>query len=453
VTQKASAPAAERFVRSVLRLALPYAAQQLFYSVLSLVEVWMLGQLGETAVAAAGLAKQVYFVFTLFLFGLSSGSAIFTAQFWGQQDLRGIHRVLGICLLLSLAVSLLFSLPAVASPRAVLSIYSQDPAVVALGSEYLWIVGLSFVATGIVFAYSAVLRSTGNVRLPMAVGVFSLGVNTLLSYLLIFGFFGLPPLGVRGMAIATCFSRYLECVLLLVATYARHTPAAARFAQMHFFDGSFLKGFFKTSLPVVLTEVLWSLGITTYNLVYARIGTESIAAFSICSTIEGMAFVPFLGLANACAILIGNKIGAREEGKAMDYARRFIVIGAVGAVLTGVATFLIRDVALSFYRISPMTLEYARNILVVLALFQWVKMSNLTILIGIIRSGGDTGVGFLIDAGSMWVVGVPLALAGAFLLHLPVYWVVAMVMADEVTKLCVGLPRVLSRKWIHQVTR
>lgn len=440
-----------RFVSTMLRLAVPYAAQQLVISALGMVEVGMLGQLGETAVAAAGLAKQISFLLSLFLFGLSTGAAVFTAQFWGQGDLKGIHRVMGISLVLSLGASLLFAVPAILFPRTVLGIYSRDPAVVAQGGDYLWVVALSFAASAIVYTYSAALRSVGHVRLPVAAGVVAMGVNLLLDYALLFGRWGLPALGVQGVGIATCTARFLECGLLLLGTYGLRTPVAVRLAQLFSWGRGFFRPFFRTALPVLLTEVLWSLGVTAYNLVYARIGTDAYAAFSICGTIEGVAFVPFLGLANACAIMLGNQIGAGRDEEAMADARRFLLIAVVGAAATGAVMALARDAFLSYFQISTAAHEYARRILLVLAAAQVAKMINLTSLVGVLRSGGDTRVGFLIDAGAMWAIGVPLAVVGAFVLRLPVHWVVALAMADEVTKVAVGLPRVFSRRWIHHV--
>ncbi len=439
------------FLPTMLKLAGPIALQQLVFSVLNVVEVLMLGQLGDTPVAAISLAKQIFFLLSLFLFGVSSGSAIFAAQFWGQRNLVGLRHVLGICLGLGIAVSLLFAVGAIGFPQVLLGLYSQDPAVVAQGSEYLWIVGLSYVASAVTFSYAAILRSAEYVRLPTVVGILTTSLNTLLSYLLIFGLLGLPALGVRGAAIATCTARYLECAVLLAATYLTRSPAAARIGQLVTFGRAFLGRFLKTCLPVVLTEVLWSLGVTAYSAVYARIGTTAITAYSISSTIEALAFVPFIGIANAAAIMIGNAIGAGEEQRAHGYARRFLLIGVVGAVLVGLGILAGRDAILALYQVSPEAQRYASSVLVVMGCALWVKIGNMMVLIGAIRSGGDTRFGFLVDAGPMWLVGVPMALLGAFVFRLPIHWVVAMVAADEVTKLAIGLPRVLSRRWIHNL--
>ena len=324
-------------------------------SLLNATDVLMIGQLGETPVAAVGLANQFFFLLNLLLFGIVSGSAIFTAQFWGRHDLAGIRQVMGISLLLGVSGALAFTVVAVLKPEAVLSIYTQDPAVVAIGSRYLRIVGLSYVVTAITYAYSAVLRSTGHVKLPAAVSVTTLALKTGLSYILIFGHLGLPAMGVVGAALATCIARYLECGALLALVYARRTPAAARPRELLGADRVFVRLFLITTAPVILEEVAWSVGITVYNAIYARIGTASIAAVNIAATIEGLAFVAFIGLSSACAIMIGNRIGAGALDDAAEYARRFVRIAITVGVAAGLLILIGSGPILSLYKISPET--------------------------------------------------------------------------------------------------
>jgi putative MATE family efflux protein len=336
-------------------------------------------------------------------------------------------------------------------PEQVLGIYSTDPAVVDLGSSYLRIVGLGYMAIAVTFSYSAILRSTGEVKLPMVVSVVALSLNTGLNYGLIFGKFGLPELGVEGAAIATAMARFLECGLMLVLVYHYRLPAAATAREMLDLKLISLKRFFITSIPVILTEVLWSLGITTYNIVYARIGTEAIAAVNISVTIDRVLFVLFIGMSNACAIMIGNRIGANEEWKAFDYAKRFLVLGPALAVLIGLLLVSTASTVLALYNVSAITITYARNILIVMALMLPIRASNLLLLVGILRSGGDTRFAFLIDGLTVWGVGVPLAFTGAFIFGLPVYGVYMLVMTEEILKLIMGLWRLFSRKWIHNL--
>lgn len=441
------------FYAVLLRLALPIATQQLVMNALNAVDVLMIGQLGETAVAAVGLANQVFFLLTLFLFGAGSGSAVFSAQFWGRGDVTNLRRVLGIGVRLALAGGTLFTLVATLAPQWVLGLYTRDAAVVAAGSGYLRTVGLCYIPTSITMIYGLILRSTRHVKLPVTISVSALTFKTILAYVLVFGKFGAPALGIMGAAIATVIARFLECAALLALSYRFHLPVAARLDELGLPDRTFLTTFARTTLPVVLGEILWSFGITTYNAVYARISTESIAAVNIASTIEGIALVPFMGLGSACAILLGNCIGAGEEHDALVYARRFLVIAVVGALVVGLLIVGISDAVLTLYRISPEAQGYAHNVLLVIAGALWLKAANLIIIVGIMRGGGDTRFALFTDTGPLWLLGVPMAFLGAFVFRLPVHWVVLMVMTDEATKFLIGLRRVASSRWINNVVR
>jgi putative MATE family efflux protein len=445
-------PGDKTYFKTLTRIAVPIVAQHFVTSSLNAVDVVMIGQLGETAVAAVGLANQVFFLLMLLLFGISSGAGMFTAQFWGKRDLVSIHKVLGIGLLFGISSSLLFSLAALLFPEFILGIYSKDPAVVALGSLYLRRVAYSYIFTSITFSFASVLRSTENVKLPMFVSIVALSLNTLMNYALIFGNFGFPEMGVEGAAIATLIARSLECFTLVTLTYRLRTAVAARFQELLSFNRVFLQRYLKVALPVVFNEMIWSLGITIYNIIYARIGTESIAAVNIAVTIEHIAFVLFIGISNAAAIMIGNRIGANEEQKAYEYGRLTLMIALIGSFMVGGVILISKDAILTLYQISETARMYSSMILTIMGFSLWIRAMNLTLIIGIFRSGGDTRFSFLLDAGSVWLVGVPFALIGAFVLHLPVYGVVLMIMSEELVKMLIGFWRFSSRRWINNLS-
>lgn len=440
------------YLSALFGLAFPIIIQNGISSSLNAIDVMMLGQMGEVPVAAVGLANQVFFLLSFMIFGISSGSGVFSAQYWGKGNLPGIRRVLGLALLMNCAAAVLFMLAGLALPRAVLSIYTDDAAVIATGVDYLRIVAWSYLFTAISFSYSATLRATGNVRLPMAASVLAIGFKTGLSYALIFGKLGLPALGVQGAALATLLARILECGVLTVFAYRLKTPAAARPRELVDFQRAFLASFFKVALPVAVNETLWSLGITIYNMAYAHISTEAIAAVNIASTVENLAFVIFIGISDATAILIGNKIGSGDGETAGSYARRSLVLATTAALVVGGVILAFRGAWLSLYAVSAESLAYASRILIVLGLCLWVRVSNMTLVVGVLRSGGDTRFGLFVDTGTIWLVGVPLALLGVFVFRLPVYWVYLMVTAEEVVKYGILLARFFSRRWIHDVT-
>ena len=439
----------KKFLNSMLKLAAPIMLQNLIFSSLNLVDGVMIGQLGESAVAAVGVANQIFFLVSLLFFGVGSGSAIFAAQYWGRKDTERIQSVLGLSLLMSISGAVLFSLVAILLPVQVISIYSKDPAVISQGSVYLQIVAFSYVITAITNSFAFVLRSTENVKLPLLTSLVALSLNTLMNYALVLGNFGLPSLGVKGAAIATVISRLIEVILLLLIIYRRKLPVAAKLPALLNFKILSIKKFFNTTLPVIATEIVWSFGITTYNVVYARIGTESIAAVNIAGTLDKIIFVVFIGLGNACAIMIGNRIGAQENELATIYAKKYLLLGAVGASVLGLIMFIFATPLLSFYQVSAVTIDFTVKLIGLMALSLPVRSLNLILLIGILRAGGDTRVAFFIDAGSVWAVGVPMAFIGAFVLGLPVHWVYLMVLADEIVKLVLGLYRFFSQRWIN----
>jgi putative MATE family efflux protein len=332
-----------------------------------------------------------------------------------------------------------------------MSFYTEDPEVIKLGSEYLRIVGLSYVLMAVSISYISVLRSITQVAMTVVVSVCALALKTVIGYTLIFGHFGLPALGVRGAAIGTAIGWAFECILLLILVYARKTPLAGNPFTFFHFDRAFLFNVLRTSMPAAFNEVLWSFGITTYNAVYARIGTTAIAAININATIEELVFVLFIGLGNACSVMVGNKIGEGDKDVAFEYSRRITILAVSLSILGGVIVLFARDLVAQLYELSPVAQYSLKMIMTVYALSAWLRVFNFLLFIGALRAGGDTRYAMFTELFSIWVIGVPAALIGGFVLHLPVYYVYAMVLLEEAVKAIIIFRRYLSRKWIHDL--
>ena len=439
------------YISELRKIAVPIIIQQLMFSGLNMLGVIFVGQKGDEAVAAVGLAGQIAFILNLVHFGIISGAAMFTAQFWGKKDIPNLRRVLGLCLLLAISASMIFFTLAQFLPSQLLSIYSKDQTVIELGADYLRIFSWTFLFFAVTFSYSLVMRSTGEVKLPTVVSVGALTISTVLSYSLIFGKFGLPELGIQGAAVAAVIARGLECVTLLLVAYGQKSPVAASLRELTGFDRKFIGRVIKPMLPVIFNELFWSLGITTYNVIYARIGTTSFAAMNIVGTIEQVAFVLFFGISSATSVLVGNNIGAGYEDKAHVYAGRSLYIAAIGGIFTGIIIHFVKAPVLSLYHVSPEVIRNASNILTVMSFFVWMRVSNMTIVIGILRAGGDTRFSLFLDGIIIWIVGVPMAYLSAFVLDLPVYFVYLFAMSEETSKYILGIIRYRSRKWINNL--
>ncbi|HJS18005.1 MAG TPA: MATE family efflux transporter [Anaerolineales bacterium] len=437
----------------VRRIAVPIIIQQSVFSGLKMLAVVFVGQKGDAAVAAVGLAGQIAFLLNLVHFGIISGAAMFTAQFWGRRDIPNLRRVLGLSLILAVSASLLFFILAQLFPQQILSIYSKDPTVIELGASYIRTFSWTYLFFGVTFSYALVMRSTGDVKTPTMISVIALLISTFLSYSLIFGKFGFPEIGIQGAAVAAVVARVIECVTLLTVTYVKKSPVAASLRELTDFDSAFVSRVIKPMLPVILNELFWSLGITTYNIIYARMGTSSYAAMNIVSTIEQVAFVIFIGISNATSVLVGNRIGAGNEEQAFVYAGRSIGLGIAGGLIVGLILQLVKGPLLSLYNVSPEVIYDASHLINVVSVFLWVRVNNMTLVVGILRAGGDTRFSLFLDGIIIWIVGVPMAYIAAFILHLPVYYVYLFAMSEEVTKWLLGIPRYRSRKWINNLAR
>lgn len=439
------------FYGTMLRLAFPVAIQNLMASSLNMVDTVMIGQLGQSELAAVGLANQIFFLLVLFLFGTCSGASIFTSQYWGKRDVQNIRRVLGVVLFTGMTVAFIFTLGALLFPETILRLFMKNEHVVALATDYLRLVSLSYVITAVTFAYSFLSRSVQQVKLPTLVSAVSLLCNTALNYLLIFGNFGFPALGVVGAALATVISRILEMCVLLFIMYRYHYVLAARFRELTDITLPFVRRFFHTSSTVILNELSWALGMMMCMVAYARMGEQPYAVVQMAAPVQNISFVLFIGIANACGVMLGNQIGACEEEQAFSCAKIFAVLGPLLALLVAAGLMIFADSLVSVYNVPADLKESAAKLLIVYAVFLTAKVFNFINIVGILRSGGDTRYTLLLDSGGVWLLAVPLAFLGGLVWRLPIHIVVALVSSEELFKMVLGLRRLYSKKWVRNV--
>jgi putative MATE family efflux protein len=440
------------FTRKLLHLSLPIMLQNLLGSSVSFIDTLMIGRIGEDALAAVGLANQMFFLITLFFFGVSSGSAIFIAQYWGAQDIPSLHRTMGISLSINLLGALASSIVSLFFPATVMKIFTSDPLVVERGVQYLVNVGISYLFTAVVMTFSIALRSTGDTRTPLLVSSIALSVNVLLNYLLINGIWIFPRLEVAGAAIATTIARFVDVTVLLIIVYGRKRPVAASLRTMFSFHKPMVARFIVTCTPVILNEVFWSLGMTAYKVAYARMGIDVIAAVNVSEAIQGLFFVALMGIGNATAIMIGNRIGENRIDLAKTYARRCLLIGfflGLGLGLLLIATARWMPIP---FGLNDSLRTMTTHALIALGAVLSPKAVNMVSIVGILRSGGDTRFSLFAEMGGVWLIGVPLAFIGGLVLDLPLFAVYLLVALEEVFKLVVSVTRIRSGKWINRLT-
>lgn len=389
----------------------------------------------------------------MFIFSVASAAAIFTAQYWGKKDLKNIYSNLGIGITFALVISAIFTLVTLLFPDTLIRLFNNDPRVIELGAQYLGIIAFSLIMTSISIVYGTILRSTENVKFPMVTGLIGLLLNTGLNYLLIFGKFGFPELGVRGAAIATVIARSVEFTIILSFTYIRKYSLATSLRNIFNYSKEMVKKYTKIWLPVMGQGVGWALGYSMYSVIYGHISTGAFAAYNIACSVERLSLMLFSGLGAACAIMVGNRIGAGEEHKARDYSKNFLFIAAVFSVLIAAVLIVARRYIINFYNLSEQSSLYLYYLLLVMALIMLARVMNITFQMGILKAGGDTLFSMIVDIGGIWLIGVPLAAVAAFIFKLPVYYVMAIAATEEFVKMTACYYRFFSNKWVHNLTK
>lgn len=450
----------KEFLKKTFSITIPIVLQNLLNNLVNLVDTLMIGKLGETSIAAVGLANKLFFVFSLLMFGVSSGSGVLSSQYWGKRELLNIKRVLRVSLLIGVCGSMIFAIPGFFIPEFVMGIFTPLRGTIQEGAKYLVIIVFSYPLTAVTLSYVSVLRSMNYVKLPVFITSISILVNVFFNYCLIYGNLGFPKMGVAGAALATLIARIVECTTLLILVYS-HKAGDGKLGDFihqkydktkeHLLNKNFIYKYINTALPVIINEFMWGFGVTMYSLVYGRMGDAATAAITITNTVEQVALVFFFGICNASAVLLGNELGANELGKAEEHAKNYVVMMFILSIIGAIAVFAVRNPVAALFDVSDEVLEYVKLCITVFALYIPVRMLNSLFIVAILRSGGDTKAALFLDVSSVYLIGIPMAVIGGLVLKLPIYVVYAMVMIEEIYKLIGSYIRYRKKKWLKNI--
>ncbi len=439
------------FLKTMFMLALPITLQSFITSSLNLVDTMMVGSLQEAAISAVGLANKYMFIFTLCLMGVNAGANVFMSQLWGKRDVEGIKTFLGVDITVSFIAVALFGGLAFWGPEIIMKIMSKDPEVMKLGEAYLKIVAPSCLFMGMTQAYSTALRSTEQTKLPMYGSLIGVGLNIVLNWIFIFGKFGMPAMGVQGAALATMIARLIEMIFVVGMVYLTKNKISAHIKEMFNYNLEHMKAYFVTSWSVILNELIFSSGSAAYSVAYARISTSASATMQISGTIIDMFFIFLTGVGTASAIMIGNKIGAKEEKRAREYASHVGMLTPIIGISLGIGLWFLAPIVPTWFKIQPETYQDTVRVLRIMALFMPLRAFNTIMIIGVFRGGADTAYSMFVQAGTIILYSVPMAFIGAIGLKWPVYLVFMLVCIEEMLKLPFEFVRLKSGKWLHSV--
>ncbi|MBQ4341941.1 MAG: MATE family efflux transporter [Clostridia bacterium] len=448
------------FYRRLFAVMLPILLQNVITNFVSLLDNVMVGRIGTEQMSGVAIVNQLMFVYNLAIFGGISGAGIFTAQFFGGRDNEGVRHTVRMKYYTVFIVLVLFTGAFLAFGDKLIMLFLHESTedidiglTLAYGREYLAVMLIQMLPFALMQVYAGTLRETGVTRLPMAAGVIAICLNLVLNYLLIFGKLGLPALGVRGAAIATVTARFAECAIVVVIPHLR----TDKFAYLKGLFSSFrvprrlVGNMIAKGAPLMVNELLWSLGMTILNQCYSYKGPEVIPAVSISSTASNLFFCAFFAMGSTVSIMIGQLLGAGEFERAVDEDRKLIAFSialctAVGAVMAAVA-HLIPEL----YNTIDSVKELAASLLIVSACMMPVDaFTNAAYFT--LRSGGKTFITFLFDSGFVWVVCVPAAFIISHFTDIPIIPMFIIVRGLDVIKCVVGYVFIKRRAWVHNLT-
>ena len=441
------------FTRMVFFIAIPMMLQQLVTTSLHIVDGLMVSGLGDVAYSAVTQANRITFLFQLVCFGTFTGTGIFLSQYWGAKDIPRMRQSMGLALIFSIFISLLFITFALLFPHVLIGFFLPPGESADLAVRYLRIVVIGYLFFAIDGVFAVTIKSAEKTHYPMFAGFVSIGINTLLNYVLIFGKWGAPALGVEGAALATVIATFLSMCINISFSYGKHLPAGATPKQWFAWDGAFTRKFVKTTAPVVLNESIWALGITTYSIFYGSMGDVAVAATGITSVVGDLIWVAMFALTHATAIILGKTLGQGDRDTAYLYAKRLLVGTVLTGFFFGMILIIFRSPMVSLFSgLSPEAREKAKHLLLITGFALSFRAFNSVNVVGILRSGGATIFSLVLEACALWLISVPMAGLAALVWHLPLEAVFMMTLLEEVVKVFVAIPYFRSKKWIKVLT-
>lgn len=435
--------------KEIVRLALPIALQQFMTALVGACDAIMLGKLSQDAMSAVSLATQVTFVFNLFMFAFMAGENMFVAQYYGKGDYTGISQVFSLVTKICGCIAVVFLAGTLFFPEQLMRILTNEETLIVLGSEYLRVIGISYVFSGIAQTFLAIMKNCGAVNMSTLINGVMVILNIVLNAVFIFGLSGFPKMGIKGAALATVLATVVQ--FLWSVGYVLCRIRAVKFS-LRSCEKKLFGRFWQKAVPLLINNLAWGIGFSMYSVIMGHLGTDAVAANGIANISKNLVVCFCLGLGNAGSIIVGNRLGADRLKEAKEaggtLTRTAIIAGIVsGLVLIALSPFITKMVDL-----TPTARGYLQKMLLICSYYIAGKSVNCMTIGGIFAAGGDSKFGMLCDSVTLWCITVPLGCICAFILKLPVMVVYFVLNLDEIIKLPVVYKHYKKYKWIKNLT-
>lgn len=445
----------ETFKRSVLKIAFPVTMQSLLQSSFSVIDQIMIGRLGSSSIAGIGLGGKFASLYSVVLAAIASAAGIMISQYMGRKDEESVGRSFYSNMAISIGLAAAFMALCMVFPERIMSVYTKDKTTKALAVKYIRILAFSFLPMAVSSIVTTTLRCMEKAALPLYTSIFALVLNTVFNYLLIFGKGIFPKMGVEGAAVASAAAQSVSCIMIVIFFIACKNR---RMIKLPIHDekrenrfGDYNKQYVKILSPLLACEFLWSLGENIYTVIYGNIGTDACAAMTMTIPVQTIVIGALCGLSQASGILIGKSLGSKHYGQAYTESKKLMLYGLAASVVLSALLVAVSPFYVKLYHVEPEVRQITRNLLIAIAVIAPVKVLNMILGGGILRSGGKTEYTMWIDMIGTWMFGVPLGFLTAFVLKLPIAYVYFILSLEECVRLGISLIIFRKKIWMDSI--
>lgn len=453
-----------KFYKKVFVLAFPIAMQSLISIGVNMLDTIMVGKLGENALSATSLANSFITIYHILCMGLGMGASVLVSRYWGmkkaasekrengEQAAHALKQTVSLMLRLAFLLALIFALFTLFIPEIIMGTYTDDGKIISLGSIYFKYSVITYFFLGLSLVSTIVLRSVGQVKLPLLVSIGAFFVNLLANYAFIFGKFGMPRMEVAGAAIGTLIARIFEAGIILSFLFFKDKRINFRLQNIFMKTSSLLSEYVKISIPVLISDAILAFGNNSVAMVIGHLGATFVAANAITSVTQQLSSVLVQGVSQAGAIVTGQTLGTGDKEKTMEQGWLFLGIGFALGLFSAIFIMAISSPIISSYEVSEDTVKIAEQLMAAISLIMIFQATNSIMTKGVLRGGGDTKILMVADNAFLWIISIPLGLLAGFVLHLPAFWIYICLKSDQIIKTFWCVFRLKSRKWIKKIS-
>ena len=440
------------FYKRVVKLAVPVVFQSMITMGITMISTLMVGQLGEKPLSASSLANEFIVLYQILCMGMGYGAAVLTAQYWGQKDIKAFKNVVTIMLRICFAVGAILGFISFAVPEVVMRIFSPDPELIELGAVYLKISAWTFLPAGLSLTITAILRSFGEVRIPLYTSIVAFLVNVFFNWVFIFGNLGAPSMGIKGSALGILIARIFEMTIITGYFLFRDKRIGYRIRDIFLSCKGYYSLYAKFCIPVLISDTILGIGNSSISIIIGHIGFSFVAANAIVSQVTRMATIFTTGVSSASSIMTGNTLGEGDTEKAYCEGITFLSLSVVLGLAAGFVLLLICPFMIGSVRLSSESKAIAYQLMYAIVVILVFQSAQTVLTKGILRGGGDTRFLMVADVLFLWLVSIPLGIIAGLVLHLPAFIIYICLRADYIIKSIWCTVRLLKGNWMNKVS-